>query len=116
MAHGKHTRNPGYGDHWVTCDVCGFDIRAGDIRERWDGLMVCPADYEMRHPQDFVRTLDEYLGAVGPVRPEPTAVYTTGTCSEDGISGVAGDAVAGCMIAGGPTAAVPTGTFNTETL
>lgn len=57
-SHGKHTRNPGYipGDHWVTCDRCGFHIRASDAMETWDGLIVCPEDWEPRHPQDFVRT------------------------------------------------------------
>lgn len=52
-----HPRNAGWrrGDHWVCCDVCGFDYRASQIRIRWDGMAVCPQDYEERHPQDFLR-------------------------------------------------------------
>lgn len=52
-----HPRNAGWrrGDHWVCCDVCGFEYRASQIRIRWDGMAVCPQDYEERHPQDFLR-------------------------------------------------------------
>lgn len=78
-AHGKHTQNPGYepGNHWVVCDVCGFDIRAEDIKERWDGLMVCPSDWEPRHPQDFVRATEEDTSTQGPIRTEPSPNYIT---------------------------------------
>jgi hypothetical protein len=43
------------GDFWRICDVCGFQCRASQTSKRWDGLMVCEADFETRHPQDFVR-------------------------------------------------------------
>lgn len=43
------------GDNYVICDVCGFKCRASETRKRWDGLRVCKADYESRHPQDGVR-------------------------------------------------------------
>ena len=45
------------------CDVCGFKFKASKLRKRWDGLYVCKADYEVRHPSDFFR-----------VRPEDTTV------------------------------------------
>lgn len=38
-----------------TCDVCGIKYKRHEMRKRWDGLMVCNADYEVRHPQDFVK-------------------------------------------------------------
>lgn len=63
------------GDHWVVCDVCGFEYRQSQIRVRWDGLAVCPEDYEARHPQDFVKARKEDISAKGIVRPEPDPVY-----------------------------------------
>lgn len=52
-----HSRNPGYqpGNHWMVCDVCGFDYRSSEMRKRWDGAWVCRKDWESRHPQDFVK-------------------------------------------------------------
>ena len=56
-SYNKKTRNPGYkaGDNWVICDKCGFAIYGSEAKETWDGLVVCPEDWEPRHPQDFVR-------------------------------------------------------------
>ena len=57
-SHGKKTRNPGYraGDNWVICDRCGFAIYGSQAKTTWDGLVVCPEDWEPRHEQDFVRS------------------------------------------------------------
>ena len=73
-ARGKRTRNPGYesGNHWVECDRCGCDIREKDAKETWDGLVVCPDDFETRHPQDFVRGRREEIAAKGLVRSQTT--------------------------------------------
>lgn len=43
------------GDNWIICDECGFKIRASESRKRWDGMVVCRADWESRHPQDQKR-------------------------------------------------------------
>lgn len=43
------------GDWNLICDVCGFKIKASDSLHRWDGMIVCRDDFEVRHPQDFVR-------------------------------------------------------------
>lgn len=41
---------------WITiCDACGKKYKASQLRQRWDGLMVCSYDFEIRQPQDFVR-------------------------------------------------------------
>lgn len=37
------------------CDVCGFKFKNYQLRKRWDGLMVCSADWEPRHPLDFYK-------------------------------------------------------------
>uniref|UniRef100_A0A6M3IM08 Uncharacterized protein n=1 Tax=viral metagenome TaxID=1070528 RepID=A0A6M3IM08_9ZZZZ len=44
------------GDYWMSCEICGFDYRASQMRKRWDGLWVCAKDFERRHPQDRIKT------------------------------------------------------------
>jgi hypothetical protein len=43
------------GDWNAICDVCGRKYKASLLKQRWDGLMCCPQDWEIRQPQDFVR-------------------------------------------------------------
>lgn len=52
----KTTGSYGYN---VICDVCGFKFKASMLRKRWDGLMVCKHDFEMRHPMDFYTTRND---------------------------------------------------------
>lgn len=47
------------GDWNALCDVCGFKYKASKLKKRWDGLYVCPKDYEERHPSDFFRVYPE---------------------------------------------------------
>lgn len=42
------------------CDVCGFKFKAHELRKRWDGFMVCDADFETRHPMDFYRVKNDH--------------------------------------------------------
>jgi len=44
-----------HGDYNVICDVCGQKFKASECQMRWDNLLVCHNDFEIRHPQDFVR-------------------------------------------------------------
>lgn len=43
----------------VHCDVCGFKFKSDEIRKRWDGLMVCDSDFEVDHPQKFLRVKED---------------------------------------------------------
>jgi len=97
---GKKTRNPGFksGDNWISCDVCGMDIYASDSKKRWDGLIVCPEDWEMRHPQDFVRARKDKISA-SVVRSEPEDKEISITYSNQGADNT-----------------IPSGTFNEDTL
>lgn len=45
-----------HGQYNVQCDVCGIEYKSGQIKKRWDGLMVCKRDWEERHPSDFFRS------------------------------------------------------------
>lgn len=38
------------GDPWIICDRCGFKTRMSASRKTWDGLRVCLADWEPKHP------------------------------------------------------------------
>jgi phage terminase large subunit-like protein len=72
--HGKHTGNPGYrpGEHWNTCDRCGFDIYASDSMEEWNGLIVCRDCWEPRHELDFAKQHPEDIAAKGLVTSDRT--------------------------------------------
>ncbi len=66
---------PGYiaGDHWRICDRCGFQVRSSQTSKTWDGLWVCEADFETRHPQDFVRGRKDTINVPEP-RPDQIPV------------------------------------------
>lgn len=83
-----HPRNAGYikGDYWMRCDVCGFDFRFSQMRERWDGLWVCSDDYEERHPQEYVKGIGDFQ-AVPFARPDSINVFSTTTLSADMAAG-----------------------------
>lgn len=46
-------------DYNAICDICGFKFKASMLKKRWDGLMVCKHDFEMRHPMDFYTTRND---------------------------------------------------------
>ena len=43
------------GDWNAYCMRCGFKFKASELQQDWEGFRVCKADFETRHPQDFVR-------------------------------------------------------------
>lgn len=69
MAH-EHIYRPG--DFNVICDVCGQKIKASVSKKRWDGLIVCPDDYELRHPMDFIKTPTDHISVpfARPIQPD----------------------------------------------
>jgi hypothetical protein len=62
------------GEHYVYCDCCGFKTRSSQARRRWDGAIVCAADWEPRHPQDTLRARGERQ-SIKDARPEPENVF-----------------------------------------
>lgn len=112
----KRTRNPGFipGDHWVSCHMCSGTFRASDTLRTWDNRIVCRQDWEPRHEQDFVRARYEDTAAKGNVRPQDPDTFIPPFC-EDNTS-VAGNAIAGCAMAGADagrrwTSQIPEPTF-----
>lgn len=96
------SRNTYKSGQWnVTCDVCSKKIKAEDAKQRWDGFIVCPDDFEERQPQDFVRARQDKI-SVPFTRPIPPFVFTNVVyvCTPEGSSAYAGKATAGCSISG----------------
>lgn len=63
------------GEFNLICDVCGKKIKAGQAKHRWDGFVVCPVDFEMRHPQDFVKAKTDKI-TIPFSRPRPPDYFT----------------------------------------
>ena len=62
------------GDWNLICDVCNKKIKASESKQRWDGLIVCPNDFETRHPQDFVKSKEDKI-SVPFSRPRPPDIF-----------------------------------------
>lgn len=94
----------------AVCDSCGQRFPSSQLRKRWDGLMVCPKDFEVRHPQDFVRAKVD-IQVVPWSRPESEDYQFELACTTR--TSIAWYASAGCMIAGNTVnpGSVPEGTF-----
>ena len=63
------------GDWNVVCDSCSVKIKASKTKRRWDGFQVCPACFETRHPQDFVRARQDKI-SVPFTRPILPIIFT----------------------------------------
>lgn len=89
----------------VICDVCGRKYKNTDVRKRWDGLIVCSKDFELRHIADFIKSNPERNNVKDP-RPEQADQFvsvsyiSTGDtyCTPAGRNAVAGIGIPGCMI------------------
>ena len=66
MGHVSHYKE---GQHLFICDICGFVHHSEKKRIMWNGLIVDPKCFEIRHPQDFVRGIKDEQ-AVKDSRPE----------------------------------------------
>ena len=85
------------GDWNATCYECGGKFKASMLKRHWQGYWVCPADWEPRHPQDFVRAIPDVQT---PPWAQPGADVFGARCSPNGSSAVPGEAEPGCMIPG----------------
>jgi hypothetical protein len=97
------------GDWIAVCDSCGRYYKASTMRKRWDGLMVCNADWEPRQPQDYVRGKAERQIPTW-TRSKSEDTYILGCTTQTAIVGYAS---AGCLIAGNTIhpGEVPASTF-----
>lgn len=83
------------GDWKATCDICGFDFHASDLRKNWRGLYVCKKDFEPREELDFLRGVPDNPN-VPWTRPDTTAAI------DKPISpwNISGSAIAGFAVSG----------------
>jgi hypothetical protein len=61
------------GNYNAICDECGKKFKFEQLKKRWDGLFVCPRDWEPRHPQDYVKGIRDNM-SVPVSRPEGTDI------------------------------------------
>lgn len=47
------------GDYNAVCYECGRKFKASELKRHWQGYYVCPAHFEPRQPQDFVRNIPD---------------------------------------------------------
>jgi hypothetical protein len=57
------------GDYNAICDECGKKYKFSQLKKRWDGLFVCPREWEPRHPQDYLKGIRDNM-SVPISRPE----------------------------------------------
>lgn len=58
------------------CDVCGFKFYSGAIKKRWDGLMVCDKDFELDHPQKYIKVREDKIATEWARPYNDTYIYT----------------------------------------
>ena len=93
------TRPRGYhdGDWLAACHQCGRTHLASTMRRHWQGYWVCPEHWEERHPQDFVRGVQDIQTPPWVQPPSDIDLYF---CDINGRSAWPGRAIPGCMVPG----------------
>jgi hypothetical protein len=81
----------------ANCDVCGFRFPSSKLKKRWDGAITCDTDWETRHPQTLIKLRGE---TAVPAFTRKNPIVFADQCFIEGVSGYAGYAIAGCMVAG----------------
>ncbi len=87
-----------YHGQWkVVCDVCGWRFPSSQVRKRWDGQVVCEADYETDHPQKHIR-------AQADPKPVPSDMIRrwhddfTAVCTLITVQSIPGIGIPGCLV------------------
>lgn len=84
------------GDWNASCYECGRKFKGSMLKKHWQGYWVCPAHWEPRHPQDFVRSVPD---EIQPPFIQPETDAFAAFCSVQGRMAVCDFAVADCAIA-----------------
>ena len=85
------------GDWNAICDRCGFKFKASELKEEWTGLRVCTHDFELRHPQDFLRARVDKISVpwVRKEAPEDATVSSSSSSEALGIQYIGETALGG---------------------
>lgn len=66
------------GTYNACCDVCGWQYKADEMTVRYDGLFVCDADFETKHPLEYSRIVnDKQTVPIHSPDPEPIFIEVT---------------------------------------
>ena len=90
------------GNYNAICDSCGRKFKASTMKKRWDGLFVCPEDFEPRHPQLSLRVRGDKQTVPIP-RPDPEQDTFLEFCDIWTSSPMADFGTADCAFVGGNT-------------
>jgi hypothetical protein len=85
------------GDWNAVCSMCGRKRKASTMVLNWQGMRRCPEHNEIRHPQDFVRAVQDVQTV--PWSQPPNDVFTQ-FCDLNDTSAFPGWAEPGCMVPG----------------
>lgn len=85
------------GDYNAICSMCGFKRKASELVKNWQGQYRCPEHNEPRHPQDFVRAVQDVQ--TPPWVQPPSDVFVS-ECFPNDKTAIPGRAIPGCMIPG----------------
>lgn len=80
------------GDYNAVCYQCGRKFKASELRKHWQGYYVCEKHWEARHPQDFVRGVQDVQTPpwVQPMPADVFVVATPATLPPEGSTGFKG--------------------------
>lgn len=92
------------GDYNAICDSCGRKYKATTMKKRWDGLFVCPDDYEIRHPQLSLKVRGDKMVVPIPRPDQEPATFLAYLCSVNESNARADMASADCARVGFLTA------------
>jgi len=82
----------------VICDVCGFEFKSAVMRKRWDGLVVCKDDFELDHPQKYIKGRADPIPVPSDlIRFEPEDQFI-GVCTAYTSQAIPGIGLPGCLI------------------
>lgn len=86
------------GEWNAICDRCGTKNKSTDLKQDWQGLMLCGKCWEPRHPQDLIRPIPEQQKLPW-TRPEANDTYSLPQCTIATRSAYADLGTADCMLA-----------------
>jgi hypothetical protein len=84
------------GDWNTACYKCGRKRKASQMRKQWQGYYVCAEHWEPRHPQDFVKAVEE-KSTVAWVQTMPLETYTM-TCDPNAQTAIPDKAIPDCVM------------------
>jgi len=84
------------GDWNAQCYECGHKFKASELKKHWQGYYVCPAHWEPRQAQDFVRSVPDVQTPPW-TQPLPADTFSTSACFPSDQTAYPDTAIPGCV-------------------